>query len=105
MELMCGKVTAKGSKEKVLEMYSDLENYYDKNILEEKEEDGQYCIIFDFSSGSFFEFEYFQGYSEEYDCYICAEMTDEEGMGPLLRLEYDKGEIIKGLEYYGLNDI
>ena len=99
MDLMCGKVIAKGSKENVLEMFMDLEDYYDKNLLEEKEEADHYCITFEFCSriDSFLAYDYFQGYSEGYECHIYAEIDG-------LTLEYNNGEIIRGLDAYGLGD-
>lgn len=104
--LMTGTVTAKGTREQVLQMFNDLEGYYDKELTEEKGTDENYTISFEFSSkiGSFFSNEYFQGYSEKYECEIIATMECEEDDGeePMI-LQYKCGEIITGLSEYGID--
>ena len=102
--LMVGKVRAEGSKELVLEMFNNLEDYYDKELIAESGTDKSYKIEFKFSSSifSFFSYEYFRGYSEEYDCEIIATMVCEEDKSPMV-LHYKCGEIIKGLLDYGIN--
>ena len=106
MDLMEGTVRVKGTKENVLAMYNNIEDYYDKELLSEAGTDDDYEIEFDFSSRliSFLEYEYFLGYSEEYDCHIVAEMQaeDMEDEEEMMVLEYDKGEIITGLSEYGI---
>lgn len=102
--LMVGKVKAEGSKELILEMFNNLEDYYDKELIAESGTDKSYKIEFNFSSSifSFFSYEYFQGYSEEYDCEIIATMACEEDKSPMV-LHYKCGEIIKGLLDYGID--
>ena len=106
--LMLGTVKAKGTKKLVLEMFDNLEDYYDKELIDEKGTDESYKIEFEFSSrmSSFFAYEYFQNYSEEFDCEIIATMAceeDEEDEEPMI-LHYKCGKIIKGLSDYGIND-
>ena len=102
--LMIGTVKATGTKESVLEMFNSLEDYYDKELINEDGTDDSYKIEFEFSSNifSFFSYEYFKGYSEEFDCEIIATMTSEEGGTPMV-LHYKSGEIIKGLLDYGID--
>lgn len=102
--LMVGKVKAEGSKELLLEMFNNLQDYYDKELISENGTDKSYKIEFNFSSSifSFFSYEYFQGYSEEYDCEIIAIMACEEDKSPMV-LHYKCGEIIKGLLDYGID--
>lgn len=103
--LMIGNVTAKGAKEQVLQMFNNLKDYYDKYLTSESGTEEDYTITFEFSSkiGSFFSCEYFQGYSEEYECEIEAEMECEEDDDeePMI-LHYNCGEIITGLSEYGI---
>ena len=102
--LMIGTVKATGTKKLVLEMFDNLEDYYDKELIAESGTDKSYKIEFNFSSSifSFFSYEYFQGYSEEYDCEIIATMACEEDKSPMV-LHYKCGEIIKGLLDYGID--
>ena len=102
--LMVGKVKAEGSKELLLEMFNNLEDYYDKELIAESGTDKSYKIEFKFASSifSFFSYEYFQGYSEEYDCEIIATMACEEDKSPMI-LHYKCGEKIKGLLDYGID--
>ena len=102
--LMTGTVKATGTKELVLRMFDNLEDYYDKELISESGTDKSYNIEFNFSSSifSFFSYEYFRGYSEEYDCEIIATMVCEEDKSPMV-LHYKCGEIIKGLLDYGIN--
>ena len=102
--LMTGTVKAMGTKELVLRMFDNLEDYYDKELISENGTDKSYKIEFNFSSSifSFFSYEYFQGYSEEYDCEIIATMACEEDKSPMV-LHYKCGEIIKGLLDYGID--
>lgn len=104
--LMMGTVVAKGKKDQVLEMFENLEVYYDKEIIKESGSDDKYTLKFEFSSkiNSFFSYEYFQEYSEEYECEIKATMQceeDEEDEEPM-NLHYKNGEIISGLADYGI---
>lgn len=106
MDLICGTVKAKGKKEDLLTMFEALEDYYDKNIISQKGTSNNYTIEFEFSSkiSSFLSYgDYFQSYSEGYDCTIKAELQAEEAEDeePMI-LEYKKGEIIKGVEEYGI---
>ena len=108
MDLMVGTVVAKGTKENLLNMYNDLEDYYDKEMLSEKGTDEKYQIKFEFSSRliSFLSYEYFQGYSEGYECHIKAKMFAEdydEDEEEAMVLEYKNGEIIHGLSEYGID--
>ena len=102
--LMVGKVKAEGSKELLLEMFNNLEDYYDKELIAESGTDKSYKIEFKFSSSifSFFSYEYFRGYSEEYDCEIIATMGCEEDDAKMI-LNYKQGNIIKGLSDYGID--
>ena len=50
---MVGKVKAEGSKELVLEMFNNLEDYYDKELIAESGTDKSYNIEFKFSSSIF----------------------------------------------------
>ena len=107
MELLIGNVTAKGTKNDVLDMFDALEDYYDKCLLEQSGTDEKYKIEFEFASKitSFMSYEYFESYSENFQCYIKATlnvegMEDEEE--PMV-LEYKNGEIIHGLSEYGLD--
>lgn len=104
--LMFGTVTAKGKKEDVLEMFENMEDYYDKELIKKSGTDDKYTLKFEFSSNitSFFSYEYFQKYSEEYNCEIKAIMQceeDEEDEEPM-KLHYKNGEIISGLSDYGI---
>lgn len=102
--LMVGIVKAEGTKELVLEMFDNLEDYYDKELINENGTDKSYKIEFEFSSriSSFFSYDYFRGYSEEFDCEIIATMSCEEDETPMA-LHYKSGKIIKGLLDYGIN--
>ena len=102
--LMVGTVKATGTKELLLEMFENLENYYDKALIGENGTDKSYEIEFEFASqmSSFFSYEYFRGYSEEFDCEIIATMGCEEVDTPMV-LHYKCGEIIKGLLDYGID--
>ncbi len=104
--LMIGTVTAKGTKENLMQMFEDMEDYYDKLLTDENGTDEDYTITFEFSSkiGRFFSYDYFMGYSEEYECEIEAVMECEEDDGeePMI-LHYNRGEIIKGLSDYGID--
>ena len=102
--LMVGTVKAEGTKERVLKMFNNLEDYYDKELIGENGTEESYKIEFEFSIKmfSFFSYEYFLGYSEEYDCEIIATMTCEESDTPMV-LHYKCGKIIKGLLDYGIN--
>lgn len=104
--LMMGTVSAKGKKNQVLEMFESLECYYDKWIKKESGTDEEYSIEFEFSvgMGTFFNYEYFQYPSEEYECEIKATMECEEtveGEKPI-ELHYKNGEIITGLADNGI---
>lgn len=104
--LMMGTVVAKGKKDQVLEMFENLEDYYDKELIKKSGTDEKYTIKFEFSSNinAFFSYEYFQGYSEEYECEIKATMQceeDEEDEEPM-ELHYKNGKIISGLADYGI---
>jgi len=102
---MIGTVKAEGTKELLLEMFNNLEDYYDKELIDESGTDKSYKIEFKFSSAmsSFFSYEYFRGYSEEFDCEIIATMgCDEVGGAPMV-LHYERGKIIKGLSNYGID--
>ncbi len=104
--LMIGNVTAKGAKEQVLQMFNNLEDYYDKYLTSESGTEEKYTITFEFSSktGQFFSYEYFQGYSEKYECEIEAVMECEEDDGEeSMTLHYNRGEIIQGLSEYGID--
>ena len=105
MELLIGTVKVKGTKENVVTMFEDLEDYYDKSVLKQKGTDERYEMEFEFSSKmtSFFSYgDYFRGYSEGYECHIKAELyvEDEEDDEPMI-LEYKNGEIIHGVSEYG----
>ena len=102
--LMVGTVKVEGRKDLVLEMFNNLEGYYDKELINENSTDNSYNIEFKFASemSSFFSYDYFAGYSEEYDCEIIATMACEEDKSPMV-LHYKCGEIIKGLLDYGIN--
>ena len=103
--LMIGTVKATGTKELVLGMFNSLEDYYDKALINESGTDNSYKIEFKFSSNifSFFSYEYFEGYSEEFDCEIIVTMGCEEVGGEPMVLHYKSGEIIKGLLDYGID--
>ena len=110
MDLMEGKVTASGKKKNVLNMYENLEGYFDKELLSENGTEDDYTVQFNFSMSmrNFFYSDYFASPSEEYDCEIKAEMVGEDegfGAGPTLTLIYKSGEIIQGLAFYGLDNI
>ena len=102
--LMVGTVKAEGRKDLVLEMFNNLENYYDKELINENGTDNCYNIEFKFASemSSFFSYDYFAGYSEEYDCEIIATMGCEEDDAKMI-LNYKQGNIIKGLSDYGID--
>lgn len=107
--LVMGTVVAKGKKDQVLEMFENLEYYYDKWIKKESGTDEEYTIEFGFSSSmrTFFEYEYFQDPSKEYECEIKATMECEEaleGEKPI-ELHYKNGEIIVGLIDNGIEYI
>lgn len=108
MTLICGTVKAIGKKEDVLTMFEDLEDYYDKNIISEKGTENKYTVEFDFASriDNFISYgDYFQSYSEGYNCTIKAELAlDEEDEEPSIFLEYKKGEIIHGMAEYGFSE-
>ena len=103
--LMIGTVKATGTKELVLGMFKSLEDFYDKALINEGGTDDSYKIEFEFSSNifSFFSYEYFAGYSEEFDCEIIATMGCEEVGGAPMVLHYKSGETIKGLLDYGID--
>ena len=106
MELITGIVKVKGTKENLITMFEDLEDYYDKNIISQKGTDSKYELKFEFASKivAFFSYgDYFLSYSEGYDCHIKAELQveGEEDDEPMI-LEYNKGEIIHGVSKYGI---
>ena len=106
MTLVVGKVTAKGTKENVLEMFENLEEYYDKNLLSQSGTAEDYTIIFDYSArmSSFFCCDSFLYASEEYECEISAEMTIDDGdPSGIIRLHYNRGEMICGLVDNGID--
>ena len=106
MTLVVGKVTAKGTKANVLEMFEDQEEYYDKNLLSQSGTEDDYTIIFDYSArmSSFFCCDRFLYDSENYDCEISAEMTSDDGdPSGMIRLHYNQGEMIRGLVDNGIN--
>lgn len=110
MDLMVGTVVAKGKKKNVLEMFNDLEDYYDKSMIHESGTDDKYKIEFEFSSRliSFLSYDYFQGYSEGYECHIKTKMFAEGAMDDeeeAMILEYKNGKIIHGLTEYGLDGV
>jgi hypothetical protein len=108
-DLIYGSVKAIGKKENVLNMFEELEDYYDKGITSQKGANERYTINFEFASKimPFLSYgDYFQSYSEAYECKIVAELQMEglEGEEEPMRLEYDNGEIVHGLSEYGLCD-
>ena len=108
-DLIYGSVKAIGKKENVLQMFDDIEDYYDKGVTSQKGTDDKYIINFEFASkiGNFLSYgDYFQSYSEEYECKIVADLDIEgcEGEEDPMHLVYDNGEIIHGLSEYGLGD-
>ena len=102
--LMTGTVKAAGTKELVLRMFDNLEDYYDKELIDKSGTDKSYKIEFKFSSAifSFFSYEYFKNYSKKFKCEIIATMVSEEGGKPMV-LHYKCGKIIKGLLDYGID--
>ena len=103
-DLIYGTVKATGKKENVLALYEELEDYYDKYLVSEKGSDNKYTVEFEFSSKLTrflsYEEDYFLGYSEGYECKIVAELEMEgcEGEEDPMRLVYDNGKIVHGLE-------
>ena len=109
MTLIMGTVTAIGKKDDVLTMFEDLEDYYDKNIISEKGTEKKYTVEFEFSSriDNFMSYgDYFQSYSEGYNCTIKAElgMDEDDEEEPSIFLEYKNGEIIHGVSEYGFGE-
>ena len=106
MTLVVGKITAKGTKENVLDMFENLEEYYDKDLLSQKGTEDDYTIVFDYSErmDSFFCCDGFMYVSEEYDCEISAEMTIDDGdPSGIITLHYNRGDIIRGLKDNGID--
>ena len=106
MTLVVGKITAKGTKANVLEMFENLEEYYDKDLLSQSGTEDNYTIIFDYSSrmSSFFYCDSFLYASEEYECEISAEMTIDDGdPSGTIKLHYNRGEMIRGLVDNGID--
>lgn len=108
-DLIYGTVKASGKKENVLAMFDNLFDYYDKGITSQKGTDDKYTVTFEFASklNPFLGYgDYFQSYSKEYDCKIVATLDIEgcEGEEDPMKLEYNRGKIIHGMEEYGFGD-
>ena len=107
-DLIYGTVKATGKKENVIALYQELEDYYDKGLISQKGSDDKHTVEFDFASKltSFmgYEDDYFLGYSERYECKIVARLEIEgcEGEEEPMRLEYNNGRVVHGLEECGL---
>ena len=106
MTLVVGKVTAKGTKENVLDMFNNLDEYYDKYLCSQSGTNDDYTIVFDYSKrmSTFFCSDGFLYLSEEYDCEISAQMTNDDG-DPcgIIDLHYNRGEMIRGLKDNGID--
>ena len=106
MTLVVGKVTAKGTRENVLEMFEDLEEYYDKDLLSQSGTEDDYTIVFEYSErmDTFFCCDGFLYSSENYECEITAQMSIDDGdPSGVISLHYNCGEMIRGLKDNGID--
>jgi hypothetical protein len=106
IQMIVGNVTITGLQRDVGALFEELEDYYDKRIVSHGGtiEEYELCFAFSIQGSSFFAHgDYFLVYSEDFACHVLAEMRMPDDS--VIVLEYDSGEVIKGVENYDLNGI